>query len=246
VDFIIGRIRNLSLIIPAYNEQSRIITTLYRAFNFCKNNFYNWEILVIDDGSTEPLEITIKKLFNVPYTSVDKHIKILRYEKNMGKGFAVTYGVKHAKYSWILFSDSDLSTPLSDFYKLEMYHMKYDIIIGSRKSHNSNVIKSQGSFRVMLGNLFPFIVNNILDLDYQDTQCGFKLMRKDAVVPIFKKLIIRRFAFDAELLYLAKKFNLRVKEVGVHWKNDTRSKVKLFSDVPEMFWSLIKIRLEHG
>ncbi|MEM2131067.1 MAG: glycosyltransferase family 2 protein [Candidatus Woesearchaeota archaeon] len=224
---------NLSVIIPAYNEEKRLEKTLIKIKNYFKNKKIKYEIIVIDDGSLDMTsEIALK------HNSV-----LIKNKKNYGKGYSIKKGFFKAKYNYILFTDSDLSTPIEEFDKFLPFINYYDIIIGSRRAKNSKVVQKQNIFRIIAGNIFPIIVSIIMHLGIKDTQCGFKLFNKKKCYKIFKKLTINRFSFDVELIYLAKKYNLKIKEIGINWFNDSHSKVKFFKDSFIMLKDIIKIKL---
>ncbi|MEM3373893.1 MAG: glycosyltransferase family 2 protein [Candidatus Woesearchaeota archaeon] len=224
---------NLSIIIPAYNEEKRIDITLSKIKEYLKNKKIKHEIIVVDDGSKDKTaEIASKH-----------NAIVIKNKQNSGKGFSVKKGFLNSKYDYVLFTDADLSTPIEELDKFLPHLKNYDIIIGSRRLKDSNVVQKQKIFRVIAGNIFPLLVSIIMPLGIKDTQCGFKLFNRKKCLKIFKKLTIKRFSFDVELLYLAKKYNLKIKEVGINWYNNSLSKVKFFKDAFNMFIDIIKIRV---
>jgi dolichyl-phosphate beta-glucosyltransferase len=226
---------NLSVIIPAYNEEHRIKETLNKIINHLNKKKYNYEIIIVDDGSKDKTISIIQNIKN-------KKIRILKNEINKGKGYSIKRGVLNATRDLILFSDADLSTPIEELDHFIKY-LDYDIIIGSRALKESNIIIHQPFYREYSGKIFNLFVKLFTVRGIKDTQCGFKLFKKDIAYNIFKKQTIDRFGFDVEILYIANKYNYKIKELPVHWLNDTKSKVSLFKDSIRMFLDLIKIRI---
>ncbi len=223
----------ISIVIPAYNEEARIISTLNRIDSYCKSNQFDYEIIVVDDGSTDKTREVVMKLHN-------PKVSIISYGENKGKGFAVRTGVLTAKKSHILFSDADLSTPIEELSKF--LSESADIVIGSRNLQDSKITVKQPYIRQSLGKAFPIIVEWILLLHIKDTQCGFKLFTKKAAHTIFRRQYTNGFGFDVEVLFLARKKGYVVKEVPVEWRNAVGSKVRLFRDVPRMLMDVLWIR----
>jgi dolichyl-phosphate beta-glucosyltransferase len=228
----------ISIVIPAYNEEKRIGKTLKKVYEYFKEKKIEFEIIVVDDGSNDKtVEIVEKFSFD------KKEIRILKHEKNMGKGAAVKTGILNAKGELILFTDADLSTPIEEFKKLKKeIENGYDIAIGSRGLKDSKIVIPQPFYRRIIGKIFPFLVRLIVINDFKDTQCGFKLFKKEAGKKIFSQLKTDGFAFDVEVLARGKKENFKIAEVPVVWINSPYSSVKIFKDSFKMFISLLKIR----
>jgi dolichyl-phosphate beta-glucosyltransferase len=146
-----------------------------------------------------------------------------------------------AKYGWILFTDADLSTPIEELDKF-LPHLDYDIIIGSRRQEDSSIEIKQPWYRSIPGKVFPLIVNALVLRGVRDTQCGFKLFRKNVAHFLFKKQQLEGFSFDAEILWLAKRKQYSIKEIGVVWINDLDSKLHPIKDSYNMFMELLKIK----
>jgi len=237
----------ISIVIPLYNEQYRIENTLRRIQEYFSNVDFNYELIFVNDGSTDETNMIITKFKNNfdinPIRGNNCHILILNNEVNMGKGFSVRKGILASKGKYILFTDADLSTDISEEQKLFDYLKNgYDIVIASRGLKDSKLIERQNILRQSMGKFFNFLVKLILNLDYKDTQCGFKYFSRYAIDKIFPYLEINDFSFDVEILYLAKKLGLKVKEVPVSWINSKNSKVRILKDSFKMIISLIKIR----
>jgi len=228
----------ISIIIPAYNEEKRILKTLKKIYEYLKNKKCDFEIIVVDDGSKD-------KTVNVVSNFADgkKEVKILKHEKNMGKGAAVKTGVLSASGDLVLFTDADLSTPIEEIEKLKKsIEIGYDISIGSRGLKESKIIIPQPWHRRIIGKIFPLLVRILVINDFKDTQCGFKLFKKGVAKKIFEELKTDGFAFDVEVLAKGKKYGYKIDEVPVVWYNSPRSSVKIFKDSFRMFISLLKIK----
>jgi dolichyl-phosphate beta-glucosyltransferase len=229
---------NLSIVIPAYNEEKRIGGTIQKIADYMRNKQYKYEILVIDDGSQDK---TISVAQNLKNKRKDLPITVLPNKVNRGKGYSVRKGMLAAKYGWILFTDADLSTPIEELDKF-LPHLDYDIIIGSRRQEDSSIEIKQPWYRSIPGKVFPLIVNALVLRGVRDTQCGFKLFRKNVAHFLFKKQQLEGFSFDAEILWLAKRKQYSIKEIGVVWINDLDSKLHPIKDSYNMFMELLKIK----
>lgn len=225
----------LSVIIPLYNEQVRL-KNLTRVYIFLDQQKFNYEVILINDGSTDK---TLKKLSEL---SAGFKFTLITYEKNRGKGFAVKTGMLAAKGQYLLFTDIDLSTPMEEFTKFLPFLKKTNIIIGSRKTKGSTLQKRQGFIRENLGRGFTLLSQIILNLYLSDFTCGFKCFPKQAAKKIFSKQKIDRWSFDSEILLLAKQFRYKIKEVPVDWSNDPRTKVRFPHDIIRSLLDLYKIR----
>jgi dolichyl-phosphate beta-glucosyltransferase len=237
--------KTLSFVIPFYNEEKRIkktINALLAGFYF--NEIKLEEIIFVNDGSKDKTEkIILKNKKNIEKKLKTK-IKIISYSPNQGKGYAIKKGMLASESDYTLMFDVDMSTPLSEFKKfIPFIRDNIDVIIGTRKNGKSTVIKHQPLYRELLGKGFTLLTNIILNTWVTDFTCGFKAFSKFAKNRIFEKSIIKRWAYDAEILYLAKNMNLSIKEVPVKWKNDPKTKVKLIRDLPETLKDLLKIRI---
>ena len=225
---------SISIIIPVYNEAARIKRSLKKIADYFQSDDY--EIIIIDDGSKDET-LDIVKSFN------NDRIKIFRNEVNLGKGFSVKRGVLLSNKQYVLFSDADMSTPISEFKKFKPFLKTHDIIIGSRALSGSNVKVRQPFYKVFLGRIGNMLIRLLAVKGITDTQCGFKLFNKKTK-SIFEKLTVFRWGFDFELLFLAQKNKYKIKEIPVIWINDARSKVKT-SDYITTFFDLIKIRVNN-
>ncbi|MCX7973842.1 MAG: glycosyltransferase family 2 protein [Candidatus Aminicenantes bacterium] len=228
----------LSVIIPVYNEETRLFH-LDEVINFFNQFSFKWELVVVNDGSTDLTFETLQKWR-------EKHdFKIISYSKNRGKGYAIKQGMIEAKGQYRLFMDIDLSTPLEEFYKFFPWLEKYDILIGTRKNQVGEIIQPQPKLREMLGKGFTWLSQLLLNVRVSDFTCGFKIFSARAADEIFPRLKIERWGFDSEILFLAKKYGFSLKEIGVRWRNDPQTKVNLKKDVWRSLVDLIKIRLNN-
>lgn len=225
---------NLSIVIPAYNEEKRIERTLQKIEKYASKNFKNYEIIVVDDCSQDNTsEISLKY----------ENVKILKNSKNMGKGYSVRRGILCAKYELVLFTDADLATPIEEIEKL-LFKIKqgHDIAIASRNLKNSIIVVQQAKYRQLMGKTFPLLVRCFILPDFKDTQCGFKLFKTNIAKEIFAKQKSNGFAFDVEVLYLAKKLRCKIAEVPVVWIDQKGSKLNPLKDALKMLIELVKIK----
>ncbi len=224
----------ISIIIPAFNEQEVIVNTLNKVKSFLKNNFDSYEIIVVDDKSTDSTLNIINKI---------EGIKALNNVINHGKGYTVAKGVKVAQGDLILFMDADNSTDISELPKLRKYIDDYSLVIGSRGLKDSDVKISQPKIKELIGKAGRSLSQVLATPGIYDTQCGFKLFTKE-LKGIFDKITIEDFGFDLELIFLARKYNLKVKEVGITWYNHPDTTVKWYSYL-KVLLDLFKIRFNN-
>ncbi|MEN6511287.1 MAG: dolichyl-phosphate beta-glucosyltransferase [Chloroherpetonaceae bacterium] len=228
----------ISIVIPAYNEEERLPTTLRTIIDYFENLSKDYEIIVVDDGSQDKTA-EIAQHFN-------PRVKVIKLSKNLGKGAAVREGISHAQGDFILFSDADLSTPITEFHKLqESLENGSHIAIGSRAIDSSLIKVHQPFYREFMGKTFNKIVRALVLRGIHDTQCGFKMFKKSVAKQIFSLAKIDGFGFDVEILYLAHKMNFKIAEIPVEWRNDTKSKISPVYDSLKMFFEILKIRSLH-
>ena len=229
---------NLTIVIPVYNEEKRIKNAV-DALNTHLPSFKDITVNVIfvNDGSTDQTVNVINSL------DKDFNSEIISYATNQGKGYALKTGFLQAAGDYVLLMDADMSTPFEELTKfLPEIKNNTPVIIGSRKTAGANVLKHQKPWRQKLGEGFTLLSNLLLVLNISDFTCGFKVFRQDAAYKIFKTQQIKRWGYDSEIIFLAKKFGFSIKEIPVVWTNDERSRVNLFKDVFRSFWDLIQLR----
>jgi dolichyl-phosphate beta-glucosyltransferase len=230
--------KDISVIIPAYNEALRIQTTIEAIDRYLKEQSTRYEIIVVDDGSTDGTFSVVNDFRNSL-----KNLIIIRKEKNAGKGSAVKEGVLASKGNLILMSDADLSTPVEEMDKLIFWiNNGFDIAIGSRALPESDISVRQPWHREMMGKIFNLLVRLIVLRGFNDTQCGFKLFRGEPARKIFSMSKIQGFSFDVEVLCIAKKLGYKIREVPVRWLNEPHSRVRIVTDPIRMIGELFLIR----
>lgn len=244
----------LSVIVPAYNEEERLPMMMDEALEYLeerkkKLKSFTYEVIVVDDGSKDKTTQTAQSYCN-KYGS-DK-IRVLTLAKNRGKGGAIRLGMFSARGRYLLFADADGASKFSDFTKLEneMKNMKKDssnraVVCGSRAHLEEESIAQRSFFRTILMKGFHFVVWFLCVRGIKDTQCGFKLLTREAAVILFSNLHVERWAFDVDMLFLAQYFNIPVGEVAINWTEIEGSKmVPVFSWI-QMGKDIILIRLRY-
>jgi dolichyl-phosphate beta-glucosyltransferase len=235
-----------SIVIPVFNEQAIIESTLKKIIYHFYTKKINYEIIIVNDGSNDKTGDIVKNLienFDFP----NAIIKLLDNKQNSGKGYSVRRGVLAAEGKYVLFTDADLSTPIEEEEKLSGYLGNgFNIAIGSRDLPGSQLIERQNIIRESMGKFFNLLVRKTINIPYRDTQCGFKIFDQMSIEQIFPLLKINDFSFDVEILYLAKLLNLKVKEVPIVWKDSKNTKVSLLRDSIKMLLSLFKIKRIHS
>jgi dolichyl-phosphate beta-glucosyltransferase len=231
-------VNSISVVIPAFNEDARIPPTLRRIDEYLKEHAYKFEIIVVDDGSSDGTADVV-----LGESERMKSIRLLRNESNRGKGFSVRRGVLSANHELVLISDADLSTPIEEIEKfMPWIGQGYEVVIGSRALRESDIIRKQPWYRQSMGKVFNALVRVIVLGGFHDTQCGFKMFRSGPAKEIFGVLKTERFAFDVEVLLRAKKMGYRIREVPVRWMNSPQSRVDALRDSFRMFVDLLRIR----
>ena len=228
----------LSVIIPAYNEAGRIGPTLSRVVEYLSGKGFEWELVVVDDGSTDATRDLVREA-----AQRDARVRPIENGTNRGKGYSVRNGFLNTSGEYALFSDADLSTPIEE---LDGFLLDADggadIVIGSRAMRDSKILKRQPVYRMVMGKTFNRLVRALTVRGISDTQCGFRLFRRSVCEPLFLGQKIDHFSFDAELLFLAQKKGLKIVERPVRWINSPQSKVDPVWDSLRMLLDILKVR----
>ncbi len=228
----------LSIIIPAYNEERRLPRALERIRNWLDARRFNAEVIIVDDGSTDSTaEVAYRFRDQFPLLYL-----LTTGDRNHGKGFAVRTGMLAARGRLALFTDADLSAPIEEAEKLLAALERYDVAIGSRAVDRSLIQIHQSRRRELAGILFNQAVQLLTGLPFLDTQCGFKAFVTDRVRIVFEQQRIHGFGFDPEILFLAHRHGLRITEVPVRWSHDADTKVRVLADGLRMAADLLLIR----
>ena len=228
---------NLSVVIPAYKEEKRIHRCIKESLFFLRENKHigKFEIIFVADVSGDKTISIIQE-----YMKENTEIQLIVNTERQQKGGSVKIGMLQAQYSVVIFYDVDLSTPLYEINDSLKLLKTYHVVIGSRGLKESNVEKNQ--FKIFLSKGFSFFKWVILGLHFTDTQCGFKMFRKEIVSLLFERQHLKSSCFDVELLYIAKKYNLNIKEKPITWIDSDMSNFNTLHVVLSFFRELVKIR----
>ena len=228
----------LSVVIPAYNEEKYISSTLDEISIYLKDRKFDAEVILVDDGSCD-------RTVEIASSMQDKFddLKILESSPNRGKGYVVKKGMLEAHGDIVLFMDADNATSIKELDNfLPMFDAGYDVVIASRRMKDSVVEVSESPLRILLGQTYIFLSKIILGSKVRDFNCGFKVYRGNVAKKIFSLQKMDDWSFDTELIFLLEKFNMKIKEVPVKWEHKADSKVEPLKAGIESFLSLIKIR----
>jgi dolichyl-phosphate beta-glucosyltransferase len=227
-----------SFVIPAYNESVRIRPTLHALLRHVQEQNWDAEILVVNDGSTDDTAQAVRE-----FGKTHPQVLLVENPGNHGKGYSVRNGMLHARGDICLFTDADLSSPITEAQKLfDAIDRGADIAIGSRWLRTELQTERQPLYRQAFGRIFNLAQRLILGLRFADTQCGFKAFRRDAAQRIFPLQKIERWGFDPEILFLARRADLRVEEVPVLWAHSEGTRLNPLRDGLRMFVELLRIR----
>ena len=227
-----------SIVVPAYNESTRIAASLEKVLTYVHAEGWNAEVIVVNDGSRDNTAEIVRS-----FAAEDPVIRLLENPGNRGKGYSVRNGMLHARGKILIFSDADLSSPIEEAAKLlHALDQGADIAIGSRWLRAETQTQRQPLHRQLFGRIFNLMLRITLGLKFKDTQCGFKAFKKPAAAAIFPLQKIERWGFDPEILFLARKFGFRVQEIPVAWGHSGETRINPIADGFRMFLEMIRIR----
>jgi len=230
----------LSIVIPAYNEARRLPQTLRQLIAFCNRLENSWEgVIVVEKSTDETLDLARRAVQG------QENFKVIDTGVHRGKGAAVRRGMLEAEGGIILFMDADLSVPpeeILEFLRFFREHPGVDILVGSRKHAQSQILRRQSWLRQRMGESFNWMLRRVAGIRVRDTQCGFKAFRRDAARAIFGRQQLDGFAFDVEVLLLAEKLGYATRELPVRWINSPDSRVNIVRDSARMALDAIRVR----
>jgi dolichyl-phosphate beta-glucosyltransferase len=226
---------DLSVVIPAFNEEARLGSTLERVATYLERRRGAFEVLVVDDGSSD-------RTAEIASAFGERGVRLIRLPENRGKGAALRAGVLASRGERVLLCDADLSTPIEDLERLEVWTHDAGLVLGSRAAVESDVTRRQPIYRELMGKTFNVILRLLGLVEQRDTQCGFKLMRGDLARELFRQLTLERFAYDVELVCLARDRGETVIEQGVRWEDSPNSRVHPIRDSFSMLTDVLRLR----
>jgi len=225
-------------VLPTYNESARIKASVEKILAHIAAAGVSAEIIVVDDGSNDETVAIVREC-----RSRNSAVRLLENGGNRGKGYSVREGMLQARGDVLLFSDADLSSPIAEADKLfAAIRNGADIAIGSRWLESGLQMQRQPLYRQVFGRLFNLAMRMVLGLNFKDTQCGFKAFTRQSAQTIFSRQRIERWGFDPELLYLAKRFQFKVREIPVAWAHREGTRINPLRDGIRMLGELLKIR----
>jgi glycosyltransferase involved in cell wall biosynthesis len=227
-----------SIVVPAYNESARLGASLEKILGYIAQQNWSAEVIVVNDGSRDDTAEIVRRL-----AQSNPALRLIENPGNRGKGYSVRHGMLQAHGSVVVFSDADLSSPIEELPKLlNALNNGADIAIGSRWLQSETQTQRQPLHRQLFGRIFNLMLRITLGLHFKDTQCGFKAFQKQAVQKIFPLQKIERWGFDPEILFLARKFGFKVKEVPVAWAHRDGTSINPLLDGSRMFLEMLHIR----
>jgi dolichyl-phosphate beta-glucosyltransferase len=230
----------LAVIVPAYNEESRLPKTLQRLHEYLSAQPYSWSVVVVSDGSADSTVNVV-----TTFAREHPHFAVIDSQPNRGKGFAVRRGMLDVDAEYLLLSDADLAAPIEEIEKLwPSMHEEKAVAIGSRPLKDSKLEIRQPWYREFAGRSFNKAVQLLAIRGIQDTQCGFKLFTKSAAQDIFSRCEMDGFSYDFEALMIARDLNIPIYEIPIRWAHQEGSKVSLVRDGTRMLLDLVRLRLK--
>jgi dolichyl-phosphate beta-glucosyltransferase len=229
---------SITIVIPAYNESARIGAALREVVACIRVQGWNAEVIVVNDGSTDT---TARQVLDFAISAPE--VRLLENDGNHGKGYSVRHGLLQAQGEIAMFTDADLSAPIAEAERLfAAIREGADIAIGSRWLDRSRQVHRQPLYRQLFGRCFNLVTRIIMGLPFKDTQCGFKAFTRAAAQTVFQLQTIEGWGFDPEILFIARKRNLKVVEVPVTWGHDERSRISYLRDGLRMMREIAAIR----
>ena len=227
-----------SVVVPAFNEAERIGPTLERIVDYFERRSTPAQVVVVDDGSADATA-------GIAEGFAARGVRVVRLALNRGKGAALRAGVAATTGDAVLVTDADLSTPIEELERLEPALATAELVLGSRAVAGSRITRRQPWHREWMGRSFNRLIRLLGVTSLRDTQCGFKLLRGDVARRLFAELTVDRFAYDVELVWLARRRGYRVIEVGVAWHDSPASKVHAVRDAASMLVDVLRFRFRH-
>ena len=227
-----------SIVIPAFNEGTRLGPTLEKVLGYVRAHKWDAEIIVVNDGSRDNTADIIRS-----FAAKDGALRLVENPGNRGKGYSVRNGMLNARGAIVLFSDADLSSPIEEAPKLfQALEAGADVAIGSRWLRAETQTQRQPLHRQLFGRIFNLMLRITLGLKFKDTQCGFKAFKQPTVQKIFPLQKIERWGFDPEILFLARKFGFKVQEIPVAWGHSGETRINPLLDGFRMFLEMLRVR----
>jgi len=227
-----------SIVIPAYNESARIRASLDRVLAYVRDRGWDAEVLIVNDGSSDNTAPIVAQ-----YAAAHPNLRLIENPGNRGKGYSVRNGMLHAAGEILLFTDADLSSPIEEADKLfAALASGADISMGSRWLRTELQTQRQSLHRQLLGRVFNLMLRAVLGLPYRDTQCGFKAFTRRAAQTVFPLQHIERWGFDPEILFIARKFGLKIEEVPVRWAHSEGTRINPLRDGLRMLSEMLRVR----
>jgi len=240
-------IKSLSIVLPLYNEEKRLKDSFKKISKFLNNSKIKFtEVIFVDDGSTDNSANIILEFINNYKKKKSLKLKLVKYEKNLGKGGALKAGVKIANGKWILTSDIDFSVPLFQIlnWKRKDYINKEHLVYFGSRSHKESKVNSK-FYRRIIGIFLRILISFLLKIDIADTQCGYKLYEKSIGKYIFSKIQSLKYEHDIEIILILKNKNIKIKELPVSWSHVSDSKVNIFSDSLRVLASVFLLKSKY-